>query len=151
MSVERGWRAARAGAALVAVLLTVSAGWAAGPLSALRANGPRLLNAQTPPDPDKPVTPAKQPVIAAIDVQPARYEGLVLDAMRCKVGEPFDDAKLQADVDTIFALGTGTSGKPGNVMLLGVMAAEAMAIAVQRAILSARALEGYPAAVDFVA
>ncbi|CAB3930523.1 P1 family peptidase [Achromobacter insolitus] len=55
------------------------------------------------------------------------------------------------DGDTIFALGTGTSGKPGNVMLLGVMAAEAMAIAVQRAILSARALEGYPAAVDFVA
>jgi L-aminopeptidase/D-esterase-like protein len=54
------------------------------------------------------------------------------------------------DGDTIFALGTGTSGKPGNVMLLGVMAAEAMAIAVQRAILSARALEGYPAAVDFV-
>ena len=117
MSVERGWRAARAGAALVAVLLTVSAGWAAGPLSALRANGPRLLNAQTPPDPDKPVTPAKQPVIAAIDVQPARYEGLVLDAMRCKVGEPFDDAKLQADVDTIFALGWfrfTTAGEAGG-------------------------------------
>ncbi len=55
------------------------------------------------------------------------------------------------DGDTIFALGTGTSGKPGNVMLLGVMAAEAMAIAVQRAILAARAVEGFPAAVDFVA
>jgi len=55
------------------------------------------------------------------------------------------------DGDTIFALGTGASGKNANVMLLGVMAAEAMAIAVQRAILSARALEGYPAAVDFIA
>ncbi|MGE8615957.1 MAG: P1 family peptidase [Achromobacter veterisilvae] len=55
------------------------------------------------------------------------------------------------DGDTIFALGTGASGKAANVMLLGVMAAEAMAIAVQRAILSARALEGYPAAVDFIA
>ena len=55
------------------------------------------------------------------------------------------------DGDTIFALGTGTSGKPGNVMLLGVMAAEAMAIAVQRAILAARAVEGFPAAVDFIA
>jgi len=55
------------------------------------------------------------------------------------------------DGDTIFALGTGVSGKTANLMLLGVMAAEAMAIAVQRAILSARALEGYPAAVDFIA
>ncbi|WP_248293380.1 P1 family peptidase [Achromobacter sp. Bel] len=55
------------------------------------------------------------------------------------------------DGDTIFALGTGASGKPGNVMLLGVMAAEAMAIAVQRAILAARAVEGFPAAVDFIA
>ncbi|MGY6272550.1 P1 family peptidase [Achromobacter denitrificans] len=55
------------------------------------------------------------------------------------------------DGDTLFALGTGASGKTANVMLLGVMAAEAMAIAVQRAVLSARALEGYPAAVDFIA
>ncbi|WP_251865681.1 P1 family peptidase [Achromobacter sp. Marseille-Q4962] len=53
------------------------------------------------------------------------------------------------DGDTIFALGTGASRKPGNPMLLGVLAAEAMAIAVQRAILSARAIAGYPAAVDF--
>ncbi|MFY3458161.1 P1 family peptidase [Achromobacter xylosoxidans] len=55
------------------------------------------------------------------------------------------------DGDTVFALGTGVSNKPANMMLLGVMAAEAMAIAVQRAILAARALEGYPAAVDFIA
>ncbi|WP_313067278.1 P1 family peptidase, partial [Achromobacter animicus] len=54
------------------------------------------------------------------------------------------------DGDTIFALGTGASGKSANVMLLGVMAAEVMAIAVQRAILAARAIDGYPAAVDFV-
>ncbi|CAB3817507.1 putative aminopeptidase [Achromobacter mucicolens] len=54
------------------------------------------------------------------------------------------------DGDTIFALGTGASGNTANVMLLGVMAAEAMAIAVQRAVLAARAIEGYPAAVDFV-
>lgn len=55
------------------------------------------------------------------------------------------------DGDTIFALGTGASSKPANVMLLGVMAAEVMAIAVQRAILAARAIEGYPAALDFAA
>lgn len=53
------------------------------------------------------------------------------------------------DGDTIFALGTGASDQPANVMLLGVMAAEVMAVAVQRAILAARALPGYPAAVDF--
>ena len=54
------------------------------------------------------------------------------------------------DGDTIFALGTGVSDKAANVMLLGVLAAEATALAVQRAILAARAIEGYPAAVDFI-
>ena len=45
------------------------------------------------------------------------------------------------DGDTIFALGTGVSDKAANVMLLGVLAAEATALAVQRAILAARAIE----------
>ena len=42
------------------------------------------------------------------------------------------------DGDTIFALGTGVSDKAANLMLLGVLAAEATALAVQRAILRAR-------------
>ena len=52
------------------------------------------------------------------------------------------------DGDTIFALGTGKSGKTGNPTLIGVLAAEAMAIAVVRAARAARGIEGYPAAGD---
>ena len=52
------------------------------------------------------------------------------------------------DGDTIFALGTGKSGKTGNPTLLGVMAAEAMALAVVRAARAAKGIEGYPAAAD---
>lgn len=52
------------------------------------------------------------------------------------------------DGDTIFALGTGKAKKTGNVTLLGMMAAEVMAAAVLRAVLSARGLPGLPAARD---
>lgn len=52
------------------------------------------------------------------------------------------------DGDTIFALGTGKSGKTGNPTLLGTMAAEAMALAVVRAARAAKGIEGYPAAAD---
>ena len=52
------------------------------------------------------------------------------------------------DGDTIFALGTGKSGKTGNPTLIGVMAAEVMAIAVVRAARAARGIEGYPSAAD---
>ena len=52
------------------------------------------------------------------------------------------------DGDTIFALGTGKSGKTGNPTLIGVMAAEVMAIAVVRAARAARGIEGYPCAAD---
>lgn len=52
------------------------------------------------------------------------------------------------DGDTIFALGTGKSGKTGNPTLLGVMAAEVMALAVVRAARAAKGIEGFPAAGD---
>jgi len=54
------------------------------------------------------------------------------------------------DGDTIFALGTGAAGRAGNPLLLGMVAAEAMAIAVQRAVLAATAIAGYPVATDVV-
>jgi L-aminopeptidase/D-esterase-like protein len=50
------------------------------------------------------------------------------------------------DGDTIFALGTGKAGKTGNPNLLGILAAEAMAVAVVRAAYAAQGIEGYPAA-----
>jgi L-aminopeptidase/D-esterase-like protein len=46
------------------------------------------------------------------------------------------------DGDTIFALATGKSGQAGNMTVLSVMAAEAMAAAVLRAVLHARAIAG---------
>lgn len=53
-----------------------------------------------------------------------------------------------ADGDTLFALATGTSGKPGNMMVLGALAAEATARAVCSAVHHAAALPGLPAARD---
>jgi L-aminopeptidase/D-esterase-like protein len=52
------------------------------------------------------------------------------------------------DGDTVFALATGKSGLAGNMMLLAVMAAEAMARAVRNAVLAARGLPGLPAAAE---
>jgi L-aminopeptidase/D-esterase-like protein len=56
-----------------------------------------------------------------------------------------DPVHTMYDGDTIFTLATGTSGKPGNVSLLGMMAADAVARAVVRAALAARGLPGLPA------
>jgi len=50
------------------------------------------------------------------------------------------------DGDTIFALGTGKAGKTGNPNLLGILAAEAMAVAVVRAAYAAQGIEGFPSA-----
>jgi len=44
------------------------------------------------------------------------------------------------DGDTLFALATGTAGAPGDVDLLGAMAAEAVARAIRNAVLAARSL-----------
>ncbi|WBY02616.1 P1 family peptidase [Ramlibacter tataouinensis] len=44
------------------------------------------------------------------------------------------------DGDTLFALGTGTSGQPAEMMLLATMAAEAVAIATVRAVRMARGM-----------
>lgn len=52
------------------------------------------------------------------------------------------------DGDTIFALGTGKSGKTGNPNLIGILAAEVMAMAVVRAAQAATGITGYPAAAD---
>ncbi len=46
------------------------------------------------------------------------------------------------DGDTMFALGTGRSGLPGNMMALGVLAARVTASAVVRAVLAAKGIAG---------
>lgn len=52
------------------------------------------------------------------------------------------------DGDTLFALATGASGRPGDLTVLGAMAAEATARAVLNAVRAASALPGLPAAAD---
>jgi len=52
------------------------------------------------------------------------------------------------DGDTIFALATGKSSKPANLTLIGALAAEAMALAVLRAVRAARGITGLPAATE---
>lgn len=49
------------------------------------------------------------------------------------------------DGDTIFAAATGTSRVEGDVTIIGAMAAEAIARAVNRAVLMASGIPGYPA------
>jgi L-aminopeptidase/D-esterase-like protein len=52
------------------------------------------------------------------------------------------------DGDTIFALATGTLGRPASVALVGSLAAAVMADAIVRAATQAEALGGFPAARD---
>lgn len=54
------------------------------------------------------------------------------------------------DGDTIFAAGIGTSQAKADVTTLGAVAAEAMARAVNRAVLTATAIPGYPAHRDLI-
>ncbi|WP_420850220.1 P1 family peptidase [Ramlibacter algicola] len=49
-------------------------------------------------------------------------------------------AHTMLDGDTLFALGTGTSGRPPDMLLLATLAAEAVARATVRAVLTARSL-----------
>jgi L-aminopeptidase/D-esterase-like protein len=53
-----------------------------------------------------------------------------------------------ADGDTLFALSTGAAGLPGEMTVLGVLAAEVVARAVLNAVRAATALPGFPAAGD---
>jgi L-aminopeptidase/D-esterase-like protein len=53
-----------------------------------------------------------------------------------------------ADGDTIFALATGKSSKAGNVILIGMLAAEAMSRAVVRAVRAAHGIPGFPSSSD---
>lgn len=63
-----------------------------------------------------------------------------------------DPAHTMYDGDTLFALGTGASGKAADMLLLATMAAEAVAMATVRAVRTARGVtvggQNFPAACD---
>ena len=74
----------------------------------------------------------------------------VLDkAQACKLAQMAHDGLARsinpvhtlADGDTLFALATGVSGQPGNLTLLGTLAAEVTALAVLRAVRQAVSLD----------
>ncbi len=56
-----------------------------------------------------------------------------------------------ADGDTIFATATGTAQTKADLTTIGVLAAEAMSLAVRRAVLAAASIPGYPAHCDLPA
>jgi L-aminopeptidase/D-esterase-like protein len=56
-----------------------------------------------------------------------------------------------ADGDTIFAAATGTARTRADITTIGVVAAEAMSLAVRRAVLKATSIPGYPAHCDLPA
>ncbi len=57
-------------------------------------------------------------------------------------------AHTMQDGDTLFAVATGASGKPGDLTVLGALAAHAVAQAVLNAVRAATALPGLPCAND---
>ena len=59
-----------------------------------------------------------------------------------------DPVHTMLDGDTMFALATGASGLPGNMLVLGLMATRATEAAILNAILTATALPGLPSASD---
>lgn len=59
-----------------------------------------------------------------------------------------DPVHTMADGDTLFALATGSSGRPGEMTVLGALAAAVMSRAVLNAVRAAEGLPGLPAARD---
>jgi L-aminopeptidase/D-esterase-like protein len=57
-----------------------------------------------------------------------------------------DPVHTMTDGDTLFALATGASGRPGEMTVLGALAARVTAQAVLNAIRHATGLPGLPAA-----
>jgi L-aminopeptidase/D-esterase-like protein len=64
------------------------------------------------------------------------------------VARAIEPAHTMFDGDTIFALGTGSAKKTGNPTLIGLLAAEVVAAAILRAVLTAKSLPNLPAASD---
>ena len=101
----------------------------------------RALLAGQPP---KRVVPAAHTTIGVIATdavltksQTARLATVGHDGLARAV----NPAHTMLDGDTLFALATGTSGQPAEMILLATMAAEAVAIATVRAVRAARSID----------
>ncbi len=88
--------------------------------------------------------------IVATDAQLSKAQANKLATMAHNgLARSIDPVHTMGDGDTLFALATGTSGRPGEMTVLGALAATVMARAVLNAVRAAEGLPGLPAARDF--
>ncbi len=110
-----------------------------------------ILNGETP----KPVLAGTNTTIGVIATNAiltkAQAQRLAL-VSHDGLARSINPVHTQSDGDTLFALGTGKAGKTAGMLLLSMLAAEATARAVVRAVLAARGLtcgaQHWPAAAD---
>lgn len=110
-----------------------------------------ILNGETP----KPVLAGTNTTIGVIATDAiltkAQAHRLALVA-HDGLARSINPVHTQSDGDTLFALGTGKAGKTAGMLLLSMLAAEATARAVVRAVLAAKGLscgaQHWPAAAD---
>jgi L-aminopeptidase/D-esterase-like protein len=106
-----------------------------------------ILRGETPPSPlsganttlGVVATNAKLDKAQATKVAQMAHDGLA---------RTINPAHTAFDGDTIFALSTGSSTQAANVSLIGALAAEAMALAVVRAVKAAKGIAGLPGAAE---
>ncbi len=81
-------------------------------------------------------------VVATDAVLTKAQAGKVAQMAQDGLARSINPVHTMTDGDTVFALATGASGLPGNVTLIGALAAEVMAAAVLRAVHAATRLGG---------
>ncbi len=64
------------------------------------------------------------------------------------IARTINPSHTPVDGDTIFTVATGRSARPANLILIGALAAEAVAQAVLRGVRAARGLPGFPSVSD---
>ena len=129
-------------------------------------DGPTILAGAR--DPDGHLRAGTAAAILAGDLPPALQPGMAttigviatdatLTKAQCRrlaqqshdgLARTIDPVHTMLDGDTMFALATGASGLPGNMLVLGLMATRATEAAILNAILAATALPGLPSASD---
>ena len=115
-------------------------------------DGKSLVNSMAAILKGEPLPPTL--AVAATTIGVVATNAVLTKAQATKVAQMAHDGLARAinpvhtaaDGDTIFALATGRSAKPGNVTLIGALAAEAMSRAVVRAVRAARGIAGFPSA-----
>jgi L-aminopeptidase/D-esterase-like protein len=117
-------------------------------------DGKSLVNSMTAILRGDPLPPALEGAATTIGV--VATDAVLTKTQASKVAQMAHDGLARTinpvhtayDGDTIFALATGKTSKPGNLTLIGALAAEAMAQAVVRAVRAARGIPGLPGATE---